>query len=501
MKPLSAQPLPDAITDEDLRHFHALVALAARRPDLEALLGQLAEALGVEQVALRHPDAPPLPADRVVVAPLYVGQAFFGDLYVAAPPHADSVELAARLAFFAPAVALALGASSPTSMQWLATVQSERDRLEAVLEATNDAILVIDTAGQIVTVTPPFEAFTGIPRYTVLGHPVETLAQAIEAHPELPRTLANVLRALADNQTDSLGGELETHVPERRILTWYSVPVYFQDGGLLGRIVAFRDVTRERDVDRLKTEFITLVSHELRTPLTSVKGFSDLILESGEDLPDDLREYLTIIALNADRLVTLINDIIDITRIENDRVELRPTLCALPEVVQNVVEGLEPMLRERRHSLVLDVPPDLPPVWADRARMAQIVSNLLSNAIKYTLEGGHLAIRAQFIRSTDELPPTAPNDPIVPCVLVAVEDDGLGIASVDRPHLFQRFYRATNELTRQIGGTGLGLMIVKSFVEMQGGQVWFESEPGQGSTFYFTVPVIEGKTLDGNLYR
>src|SRR5690554_6300318 len=204
MKPLSAQLLPDAITDEDLRHFHALVALAARRPDLEALLGQLAEALGVEQVALRHPDAPPLPADRVVVAPLYVGQAFFGDLYVAAPPHADSVELAARLAFFAPAVALALGASSPTSMQWLATVQSERDRLEAVLEATNDAILVIDTAGQIVTVTPPFEAFTGIPRYTVLGHPVETLAQAIEAHPELPRTLANVLRALADNQTDSL---------------------------------------------------------------------------------------------------------------------------------------------------------------------------------------------------------------------------------------------------------------------------------------------------------
>lgn len=503
MQSLSAQPLPQAITNEDLRRFHALATLAAQHPGLDLLLGQLANALGVDRVALRRPDEPPPHANRIVVAPLRLREAFLGDLYVAAPSHADSVLLAARLAFFAPAVALALDADSAHTgpAAWRENVQSEHDRLEAVLEATNDAILVIDTAGQLVTVTPPFEVFTGIPRYSVLGHPAEALAQAIEARPELPRTLANVLRALAANETDSLGGELEIHVPERRILTWCSVPVYFQDGGLLGRSVTFRDVTRERDVDRLKTEFITLVSHELRTPLTSVKGFSDLILESGEDLPDDLREYLTIIALNADRLVTLINDIIDITRIENDRVELRPTPCELSEVVRNIANTLEPLLHERGHTLTLDIPPDLPPVWADRARTAQIVSNLLSNAIKYTLQGGHLAIRARFIQSVDDLPPATRSDPIVPCVLVVVEDDGLGIAAEDRPHLFKRFYRATNELTRQIGGTGLGLMIVKSFVEMQGGQVWFESELGQGSTFYFTMPVIEGQALAGDTHR
>jgi signal transduction histidine kinase len=325
---------------------------------------------------------------------------------------------------------------------------------------------------------------------------VERLAQAIEKQAGLPDTMANKLRALTHNPNESLGGEFEVSEPQRRVLVWYSLPVYAQSGTRMGRIFAFRDATREREVDRMKTEFITLVSHELRTPLTSVKGFSDLILEDGTDQLDaDTREYLSIIALNADRLITLINDILDVTRIETDRVELKPDLCPMQEVIGQVAVSLQPQLDEHGHHLALDLEPHLPPVWADHGRMVQILSNLVSNAIKYTLEPGEIAVRARYVQQTEALPPAASKDQILPCVMVSVQDTGLGIAPEDQPNLFKRFFRANTEATRLIGGTGLGLTIVKSFVEMHGGQIWFESAPGKGSTFHFTVPVVERQSL------
>jgi signal transduction histidine kinase len=272
---------------------------------------------------------------------------------------------------------------------------------------------------------------------------------------------------------------------------WYSLPVYAQSGILLGRLFVFRDTTRERELDRMKIEFITLVSHELRTPLTSVKGFSDLILEN-ETLPleDETREYLQIISLNADRLITLLNDILDITRIETDRIELKPELCPMEDVIAQVTISLQPMLKERGHTVIVEIEPALPPVWADHARMIQIVTNLLTNAIKYTLEPGEITVRAVSIQQPDHIPTRAGRDLILPCVLVSVQDTGVGITVEDQAHLFERFYRAKSDASRLVGGTGLGLTIVKSFVEMHGGQVWFETAPGTGSIFFFTVPVV-----------
>lgn len=502
MDALSAQPLPDAVPDHDLPVFQQLAALAASRPAPDTLLGALREALGATALTLSFPGDPLPAADGMVVAPLNYGDGHVADLCAEMPPGTDSAQAAARLTLFAPLVTLAVAASrAPASPnEQTAAIQPEHDRLEAVLDATNDAILMVDTAGLLVIVTQQFERFTGIPRYEVLGQPLDVLAQRIEAQPGLPEELAGILRALAENHTESLSSEIEVDQPQHRILVWYSLPVHGQSGVLLGRMFAFRDVIREREVDRLKTEFITLVSHELRTPLTSVKGFSDLILESSKEaLPPEVREYLEIIALNADRLVTLINDIIDITRIETDRVDISPQLCSLPDVIMRVSATLQPMIQARRHRLTIDVAPDLPPIWADPARMEQIISNLLSNAVKYTLQPGEITVCARYVESLDALPETARRDQILPCTLVSMRDSGLGIAFVDQPHLFKPFYRANNDVARLVGGTGLGLMIVKSFVEMQGGQVWFESEPGEGSTFYFTAPVVESKTHTGEV--
>lgn len=500
MDALSAQPLPDALPDEDLPVLQQLAVVAASQPAPGTLLDVLRDALGASALTLSFP-GDPLPAGaHMVVAPLNYGERHIADLCAEMPDGTGSARTAARLMFFAPMITLTLAASRSTAPQsgWTAAIEQEHERLEAVLDATNDAILMVDTTGTLVIVTLQFERFTGIPRYEVLGKSLDVLAQRIEAQPGLPEELAGILRALADNHTESLSSEVEVNEPQHRILVWYSLPVYGQSGTLLGRMFAFRDVMREREVDRLKTEFITLISHELRTPLTSVKGFSDLILESGEGaLPPEVREYLEIIALNADRLVTLINDIIDITRIETDRVEISPQQCSLPEAIMQVAAALQPMIEGRRHRLTFDIAPDLPNVWADPARTVQILSNLMSNAVKYTLQPGEIVVRARYIDTLEALPETASRNQILPCVVVSVQDTGLGIAPVDRPHLFKPFYRVNDDIARLVGGTGLGLMIVKSFVEMQGGQVWFESEPGKGSTFFFTAPVVESKAPGG----
>lgn len=487
MNDLFAHPLPDAITEKDLHFFHELAGLAANGSTLNDLLALLQTHLGVPMLAFCPVNQPSLPGDRLVVMPLERGKQHIGDLCLELPPQADSLRIASRLSFFAPLFSLVV---EDYTLDLLRAAHNERDRLEAVLESTTHAVLMVDTDDIVALITLQFETFMGIPRYEILGDRASQLADRMQRQDGLPPQLINLLRTSAGSYTESAGGQFEVTAPQHRILVWYSLPVYAQSGALLGRVFIFRDTTRERELDRMRIEFISLISHELRTPLTSVKGFSDLILENEASLDDETREYLQIISQNADRLIRLFNDILDITRIETDRVELKPEFCPLGKVIQQVAASLQLQLEERGHTLRLEIEPRLPPVWADHARMNQIVTNLLSNAIKYTLEPGQITVRAAALQPSDPIPPGAGRDLILPCVLVSVRDTGIGISAEDQAHLFERFYRAKNEASWLVGGTGLGLPIVKSFVEMHGGQVWFETAPGAGSTFFFTVPVV-----------
>jgi signal transduction histidine kinase len=481
-----------AVSEQDWQLFYHLTVLASGGAALTELLDVLADHLDARRVLVRRTDHPaPDTGPQVLVTPLHYRKHYLGDLMLDVLAEADRGALAPRLAFFAPVIALALG---PDVIAVDSVVLEERDRLEAVLEATNNAILVVTPDQQVTTATRQFETFTGIPRHEILGRPVDDLIAHMKAQPGLPAGMINMLRTLADNQTDSLGGEVELSEPAHRVLVWYSLPVHAQYGPVLGRIFAFRDATRERELDRMKSEFIMLVSHELRTPLTSIKGFSELILDADlSGLAPDLREYMVIIGSNADRLVALINDILDVTRIDTDRVELNPRLCSMEHAINQAIENVRPDLEAQAHTLRLDIMPDLPQVWADPVRMIQIVTNLLTNAIKYTPDPGTITVQACYWRAGDELPPAAQKDQIMPCVMVAVQDTGIGISPDDQQHLFERFYRAKTKTGELVGGTGLGLSIVKAFVNMHGGQVWFDSEPGVGSTFTFTVPVVEAK--------
>jgi signal transduction histidine kinase len=231
-----------------------------------------------------------------------------------------------------------------------------------------------------------------------------------------------------------------------------------------------------------KTEFVSVAAHELKTPMTAIKMSSELVLAGAVgQLNDTQRQFLTTIRDNLDRMTTIVSDLNDITRLETGRMHLELRPFDFGAVVEEVLRNTQGLIAAKQQSLELDVAPDLPPVYADSNRAAQVLTNLLSNANKYTSEGGRLALRVRA--AADEGPPR---------LHVSVQDNGIGIAPEDQTRLFGKFFRSDDRAAREMAtGTGLGLNIVKNLVELQGGRIWFESEFRRGSIFHFTLPLAE----------
>lgn len=242
------------------------------------------------------------------------------------------------------------------------------------------------------------------------------------------------------------------------------------------------EVTRRalEQISHLKTEFVSQVSHELRTPLTSIQGYVKLILagHTGE-LTDIQHEFLSTVSRNTEKLIALVNDLLDISRIESGRMELVLEPLSIGDIVEREVESLTGQADEKHITVLVDIQPDIPKVRADSHRLGQVISNLLSNAIKYSPSGSTVKITASQIATN---------------VLVKVIDSGIGIGPEERGKLFQRFYRGEDDAVRSTWGTGLGLAITRHLVEMHGGKIWVESEKGQGSTFSFSIPAVLDET-------
>jgi signal transduction histidine kinase len=236
-----------------------------------------------------------------------------------------------------------------------------------------------------------------------------------------------------------------------------------------------------------KSDFVSVAAHELRTPMTAIKMSAELILAGAVGAVNDTqRQFLTTIKNNLDRMTTIVTDLNDITRIETGRMRLDLRAFAFQTVIDDVLRASRGLIEAKQQTLTLDVPPDLPEVYADSNRAAQVLTNLLSNANKYTPELGELTLR---VRVADASPaPGAAG--ASPCLHIAVQDTGLGISVEDQRRLFQKFFRSEDRAAREMApGTGLGLNIVKNLVELQGGSIWFESEFRRGSTFHFTLPL------------
>jgi signal transduction histidine kinase len=231
-----------------------------------------------------------------------------------------------------------------------------------------------------------------------------------------------------------------------------------------------------QEANRMKSDFVSMVSHELRTPLTSIEGYVELLLDRAR-LSDEARESLETVKRSADRLLALINELLDLSRIEAGKVELHRSPVDLGAAIRAVAASLRPLLESKRQRLTVDVDPALPPVWADADRVAQILTNLVGNAQKYTPPGGAIAIEARRGHGL---------------VDVRVRDTGVGLTAEEQARLFTPFYRAHREGMPRGVGTGLGLAITRLLVELHGGHVAVSSGPGQGSTFSFGLPIAGG---------
>jgi signal transduction histidine kinase/CheY-like chemotaxis protein len=278
---------------------------------------------------------------------------------------------------------------------------------------------------------------------------------------------------------DALGAqeyrEITLSKPEHLIIKARTSPVTDSHGTYIGMVLTLHDITAEREIAQMKNEFVSTVSHELRTPLTSIKGYVDLILDGDAgDVNEIQREFLGIVKENSDRLVALINDLLDISRIESGRVHLKIQPMSIGDAIDGTVDSFRAVLEQSGRVVKTRVPASLPKVAADRDRVGQVLMNFVSNALKYSPGGGDVLVSA---RRTGDF------------VSVSVQDHGMGISREDQKQLFTKFYRVDNALTRDIGGTGLGLSICKSVIELLGGRVRVRSRMGEGSTFTFTLPV------------
>ena len=346
-----------------------------------------------------------------------------------------------------------------------------RRRSEAILSSTSDGLVVYDTDGRITFVNPAAEEMLDRGAKTLIG--VVTDAWSLVG-----------LEPAADGDVREAGSqvrEVRFEEPEHRIVDVRLDPVLDDHGAYIGAVQTLRDVTAEREAAQMKNEFVSTVSHELRTPLTSIKGYIDLIIdgEAGE-INEIQREFLGIVKENSDRLVDLINDMLDISRIESGRIVLKVQPLDLAERIEGAVNTFRAVLDQQGRTINVNLPVCLPKAAGDPDRVGQVLINFIGNAIKYSPDGGDVDVTAisdgQMVR-------------------VEIHDHGIGIAPEDQTRLFQQFYRVDSTLTREIGGTGLGLSICKSIIELLGGQVGVVSAAGAGSTFYFTLPVASSELV------
>ena len=347
---------------------------------------------------------------------------------------------------------------------WQQTIE-EKERTQTIVEQAIAGIIVVDSSFRIVISNPAAA--------TVLGQTAAELRGRLLSEVCCVEVLAegSEVRAALDRGERTSGMEVTIRNQEGTRLDLLIGIAPLPDGYLIG----FADITRLKDVDRLKSNIVANVSHELRTPLASIKAYTELLLNNLDGGDVSLRRrFLDVINQESDRLANLINDLLDLSRLESGEVEAHKVPLSMGGVVHTAAAQLEFQARERHVTLQLDVQPDLPSLMANSSLLTSLVKNLLSNAIKFSHDGGHVQLAAR-----------AEGDNII----LQVSDEGIGIAADELPHLFEKFYRSWSAESAGIRGTGLGLVLSKQAAETHGGTITVESEEGLGTRFTVTLPI------------
>jgi signal transduction histidine kinase len=381
----------------------------------------------------------------------------------------DGVQIGVRAGSL---VALALGSAlagrrlraSESRQRTIASLQS------ALIDSTLDGICLTSDEGEILISNRPLRRIgleLGLPLSGTVPERLLSIAHKMAE----PERYSQRMSELAEVRGESTIDEFEV-AGTGRVFRGYTAPVSNPDGSFAGRIWTLREVTADRELDRMRDAFVATVSHELRTPLTSISGFLEMMQEEEHGLGESGKRYLEVIRRSTDRLHALVEDLLLIAQIEAKRVELQLGPVDLAELLARSIEAIRPSATDKGVTLTVEM--DHPPlVHGDRNRLTQVVDNLVSNAVKFTNGGGTVTVSAREDGGA---------------VRLVVADTGIGVSPDEQGQVFSRFFRASTATRLAIPGTGLGLAISRALVEQHGGTIAFESAEGEGTQVVVTLP-------------
>lgn len=349
--------------------------------------------------------------------------------------------------------------------QTIRAVKEERNLSSAILSSMVEGVAVINSAERLLFANRAFADVLNLGAEPKEGGALVEAARQTEL-------IAAVREVLGGKP--AVHGEIVTGTVRQRNFAMTVSAV--NTGEASGAVVVLHDITDLRRLERVRRDFVANVSHELKTPLTAIQGFAETLLGGAIEDRENRQRFLEIMLDHARRLARLTDDLLELSQIEADRMELEIRPLPVAPFIENCVETTRPRAVEKQLALSVDCPPGLPEIAGDRRRLSEVLQNLLDNAVQYTGLGGRIEVSAR----------TEGCD-----VVITVSDTGIGIPQTDQARIFERFYRVDTARSREVGGTGLGLSIAKHLVEAHGGHIWVESEVSRGSSFHFTVPISD----------
>ena len=373
------------------------------------------------------------------------------------------------------ALAVSLNDSAARLDHAIRTLTEERNLSRAILDSMVEGVAVVNSEERLLFAN---KGFAEILELDAPPQPGRSLVEIVR-QTELLEAVRAVLKGASRVQAEITTGTLR-----QRFFAATVASVMATENS--GAVVVLHDISDLRKLERVRRDFVANVSHEFKTPLTAIQGFAETLLAGAMDDPQNRIRFLQIILEHSRRLARLTDDLLELSKMDADRLDLEVDRLSVRQFVQSCLETTQGSAADKHLQVSANLQESLPDIAADRRRLAEVLQNLLDNAIQYTPSGGKIAVSA----SSDG------NE-----VTFTVSDTGIGIPQVDQPRIFERFYRVDVARSREVGGTGLGLSIAKHLVEAHGGRIWVESEVGQGSQFHFTVPVFPPQQATPRLAR
>jgi PAS domain S-box-containing protein len=347
-------------------------------------------------------------------------------------------------------------------------VLNAKKETEAVIRSVAEGVVVVDAEGKVIMMNPAAERLLGVSSKEKIG---KSLLEGLKEEQ---------LISLAKNSPNKGSREIElvsAHDETKKVLRASTAVVENENGQTVGMVSVLSDITKQKELDRMKENFVASVSHELRTPLVAIDKSLSLILDKNTgEINETQKQFISIAERNLKRLGLLVNDLLDLSKLEAGKMELKRQPSSIDKVIRESVDGLKNWAETKSIHIETRIEQNLPDLNINPEKVIQVLNNIIGNAIKFTPEKGSIFIEAKLNNRGRE-------------VRVSVADTGIGITQEDLPRVFDKFYQSGERVSTDITGTGIGLAIAKEIVQLHGGKIWAESEKGSGAKFIFSLPL------------